>query len=68
MKIAAWALVGYLTVVGAATFYSGSSTNSPTADSIAGLPSAGSLLGSSGTSAAALDLGAAAAVWFFVLR
>jgi len=68
MKIAAWLAVGYLAVVGAATFYSGASTDSPTADQVAGLPSAGSLLGSSGTSAAALDFGAAAAIWFFILK
>lgn len=68
MKIAAWLAVGYLAVVGGATMYGASAASSPTADSIAALPSLGSLMGSTGTTAAALDLGAAAAVWFFVLR
>ena len=68
MKIAAWVGVGYLALVGIATFYSGVSANSPTADQIAALPSIGSLMGSTGTTAAALDVAGAAAVWFFVLR
>ena len=68
MKIAAWVAVGYLVVVGGATFVSGASTNSPTADQVASMPSVGSFLGSSGTAAAALDLGGAAAIWWFFLR
>ena len=68
MKTVAWIAVAYLGLVGVATFYSGVSANSPTADQIAGLPSVGSLMGSSGTTAAALDIAGAAAIWFFVLR
>jgi hypothetical protein len=68
MKTVAWVGVAYLALVGVATFYSGVSANSPTADSIAKLPSVGSLVGSSGTTAAALDVAGAAALWFFVLR
>lgn len=58
----------YLAVVGAATLYSGSAANSPTSDTISKLPSAGSLMGSTGTTAVALDLAAAAALWFLVPR
>ena len=68
MKTLAWVGVAYLAIVGAATFYSGMAENSPTADQVAQLPSIGSFLGSTGTSAAALDLGGAAALWFFALR
>lgn len=68
MKLVAWGAVIYLAAVGAATFYSGTAENSPTADSVAKLPSTGSLLGSTGTTAAALDLATAGAVWFFFLR
>ena len=68
MKTLAWVAVGYLALVGAATFYSNTATSSPTADTIAQLPSVGSLMGSTGTTAAALDLAGAAAIWFFVLR
>jgi hypothetical protein len=68
MKTAAWVAVAYLGVVGAATFASGVMADSPTMDSIAHLPSVGSFLGSSGTTAAALDLGGATAIWFFFLR
>ena len=68
MKTVAWVGVVYLGLVGVATFYSGMAANSPTADQIAKLPSVGSLVGSSGTTAAALDLAGAAALWFFVLR
>jgi hypothetical protein len=64
MKYLPWILGGYLLVVGAATIYSGTATSSPTADTVAGLPSLGSLLGSTGTTAGVLDLaGAAAAIW-----
>ena len=68
MKIAAWVAVGYLALVGAATFYSGVGTNTPTSDTVAQLPSVGSLLGSTGTTAAVMDLAAAGAIWFFVLK
>jgi hypothetical protein len=68
MKTIAWLGVAYLAVVGAATFYSGTATNSPTADQIAALPSLGSLLGSTGTTAAVMDLAAAGALWFFVVK
>jgi hypothetical protein len=68
MKIAAWIGVAYLAIVGAATFYSGTAANSPTADQIAALPSLGSLMGSTGTTAAVMDLAAAGAVYFFVLH
>jgi len=68
MRTAAWVAVAYLVAVGGATFWSGTAANSPTADSIAALPSLGSLLGSTGTTAAVMDLGGAAAIWFFALR
>jgi len=68
MKTAAWIGVAYLALVGAATFYSGTAANSPTADTIAQLPSLGSLLGSTGTTAAVMDLAAAGALWFFVIK
>jgi hypothetical protein len=68
MHYVAWAGVLYLGLVGAATFYSGAVANSTTSDQIAALPSIGSLAGSSGTMAGALDLAGAAAIWFFVLK
>jgi hypothetical protein len=68
MKTVAWIGVAYLAVVGAATLYSAVGTNTPTSDTIAQLPSVGSFLGSSGTTAAIMDLGAAAALWFFVVK
>ena len=68
MKMAAWLGVLYLGVVGAATFYSGVATSSPTSDTIAALPSVGSLLGSSGTTAAVMDLAAAGATWYFFIK
>lgn len=68
MKTIAWVAVGYLALVGAATFYSGVSTNSPTADTVAGLPSLGSLLGSTGTTAAVMDLAAAAGLYYFAVK
>jgi len=68
MKTVAWVGVAYLALVGAATFYSGTAPNSPTADQIAALPSLGSFMGSTGTTAAVLDLAAAGALWFFVIK
>lgn len=68
MKTAAWIGVIYLAVVGGATFYSNMATSSPTSDTIKGLPSIGSLMGSTGTTAAALDLAGAGAIWFLALR
>jgi len=68
MKTVAWVGVAYLALVGAATFYSGTAANSPTADQIAALPSLGSFMGSTGTTAAVLDLAAAGALWFFVIK
>jgi hypothetical protein len=68
MKTLGWVGVAYLVVVGAATFYSGTAANSPTADQIAALPSLGSFMGSTGTTAAVMDLAAAGALWFFVLK
>lgn len=68
MRIVAWLGMVYLAGIGAATFASNSMTNSPTLDTIAALPSIGSLFGSSGVTAGALDLGGAAALYFFVLR
>lgn len=68
-KTLAWALVGYLLVVSGAQFLTNSSSNSPTADSISAWPSVSSFLSISGTqSGAAVDLAAAAAVWYFLLR
>jgi len=68
MRTAAWLGVAYLAVVGAATFYSGVAASSPTSDTIAQLPSLGSLMGSTGTTAAVMDLAAAGALWFFVIK
>ena len=68
MKTFAWVGVGYLAVVGLATFYSGVAASSPTSDTIAQLPSLGSFLGSTGTTAAVMDLAAAGALYFFVLH
>lgn len=68
MKLVTWAGVVYLVAVGAATFASGSMANSPTADSIAKLPSVGSFLGSTGSAAAAMDIAVGGALWFFLLR
>jgi hypothetical protein len=68
MKTVAWIGVAYLALVGAATFYSSVGTNTPTSDTVAQLPSVGSLMGSTGTTAAVMDLAAAGAVWFFVLK
>lgn len=56
----------YLAVIGAATFASGVMTNSPTMDSVAKMPSVGSLMGSTGTTAAAMDIGGAAILFFLV--
>jgi hypothetical protein len=68
MKYLAWGGVLYSVLVGAATFYSGAVANSTTSDSIAALPSIGSLAGSTGTMAGVLDLATAGAIWFFVLK
>jgi type IV secretory pathway VirB2 component (pilin) len=68
MRTVAWIAVGYLALVGAATLYSAVGTSTPTSDTIAQLPSVGSLMGSTGTTAAVMDLAAAGAVWFFVLK
>jgi hypothetical protein len=68
MKWIAGIGVLYLTVIGAATIYSGMATSSPTSDTIAGLPSTGSLLGSTGTTAGVLDLATAGAVYYFFLH
>jgi hypothetical protein len=67
MKTFGWIAVAYLGLVGAATLYSATAQNSPTSDTVAGLPSLGSLLGSSGSMAAFMDFaGAGAAYWFLV--
>jgi hypothetical protein len=68
MRTVFWIGTLYLVVVGAAEIYSGMATNSPTADTIKGLPSAGSLMGSTGTTAAMLDFASAAAIYFLVLH
>jgi hypothetical protein len=68
MRTMWWVLAAYLAVVGGATLAANSMTNSPTLDTVAGLPSTGSLLGSTGVTAGALDLGTAAAIWFLALR
>lgn len=68
MKTVAWIAVAYLGVVGAATLYSSVGSNTPTSDTIAQLPSIGSFLGSTGTTAAVMDLAGAAALYFFVLK
>ncbi len=66
-----WIFLGiavYSAGVGIATFASGISDNSPTADTIAGLPSVGSFLNSTGTTAALMDIAAGAAIWWWVMR
>lgn len=68
MRMGFWLGVIYLAGIGAATLVSNSMTDSPTLDTIAALPSIGSLFGSSGVAAGALDLGGAAALYFFALR
>lgn len=68
MKTALWAAAVYLVVIGGATLASNSMKDSPTLDTIAGLPSTGSLLGSTGVTAGALDLATAGAIWFMALR
>ena len=68
MRTVGWILTAYLLVIAGATFYSNSATSSPTADSIAALPSVGSLAGSTGTTAAVLDLAGAAAIYFLWLH
>lgn len=68
MKPILLALAVYSAGVGLATFASNAMANSPTIDTIAGLPSAGSLLHSTGTTAAVLDLGTAGLIWWFAMR
>jgi len=68
MKQVLLILAIYSAGVGVATFASNAMTNSPTIDTIAGLPSTGSLLGSTGTTAGVMDLATAAAIWWFAMR
>jgi len=68
MKPILLALAVYSAGVGLATFASNAMANSPTIDTIAGLPSTGSFLGSTGTTAAVLDLGTAALIWWWAMR
>lgn len=68
MRTALWLAAVYLSVVGVATLASNSMKDSPTLDTIAALPSTGSLMNSTGVTAGALDLGTAAAIWFLALR
>lgn len=73
MRTVAWIGVIYLGVVGAFTFWSASASGTtPTADSIAMLPSIGTLFSASGggatVTAAALDLAGAGAIYFFYLK
>jgi hypothetical protein len=68
MKWLAGIGVIYLVAVGGATIYSGMASASPMSDTIAGLPSTGSLLGSTGTTAGVLDLATAGAVYYFFLH
>lgn len=68
MKTGLWILSLYLAAVGGATIASNMMADTPVLDTIKGLPSTGSLLGSTGTTAGVLDLGTAAAIWFIALR
>ncbi len=68
MKPILLALAVYSAGVGIATFASNAMSNSPTIDTIAGLPSTGSLLHSTGTTAGVLDLATAGAIWWFAMR
>jgi len=68
MKPILLALAVYSAGVGLAAFASNAMANSPTLDTIAGLPSTGSLLHSAGTTAAVLDLGTAAIIWWWAMR
>lgn len=56
----------YLASIGAATIASSMMADSPTFDTIAALPSTGSLLGSTGTTAGVLDLATAGALYYFL--
>ena len=68
MKMILLAVAVYSVGVGLATFASNAMDNSPTIDTIAGLPSTGSLLHSTGTTAAALDIGTGALIWWWAMR
>lgn len=68
MKPVLLGLAIYSIGVGLATFASNSMTTSPTFDTIAGLPSTGSLLGSTGTTAAVMDVATGAVIWWWVMR
>lgn len=61
-------LAFYSVAIGVATFASSAMTDSPTFDTVAGLPSAGSLLHSTGTTAALLDFATAGGLWWFAMR
>lgn len=68
-KTFAWIGIGYLVVVAGAQFMTNSSQDSPTADQISALPSPSTFLSISGTSTGALvDLGTAAALWWFLIK
>lgn len=72
MKGLLWAGVAYLGIVGIATFWSASSPGTtPTADTVAGLPSPGTLFGGgqgATTTGALLDIAGAGALWYFAAR
>lgn len=68
MKMILLALAAYSAGVGIATFISSFADSSPTADTIAGLPSTGSLLHSTGTTAGVMDLATAGVIWWFAMR
>lgn len=68
MKTAGWILTVYLGVIGAATLYSAMGSNTPTSDTVATLPSAGSLLNSTGATAALLDAAGAFLAWKFLVH
>lgn len=72
MKPIIWAGVAYLGIVGIATFWSATSPGTtPTADTIAGLPSPGTLFGGgqgATTIGAFLDVGAAGVLWYFAMK
>lgn len=68
MRTVFWLGTLYLVVVGGATLYSNMAASSPTSDTIKGLPSVGSLMGSTGTTAAVLDFAGAAAIYFLLLH
>jgi hypothetical protein len=73
MKMLLWVLVLYEGAIGAVELYSGLSStagNSSTVSSITSAPTVGSLVtGAGGTTASGgVDLGVAAAIWYFGLR